>query len=231
VCIRGGGILAYRNWRADSAQLQATLVTQQQVISAAQQHEQAREEQLTFTLAQIAVLKQRTRTPEDVLREVTSYLPLPEPLRALPAVTSSSSAPGRHRARQARSLAWRSLVSGQRPNGLGTGGPESSGAATGAEGNLGVANAGSAPAGTSNLEPPGISQLLANGTATTGGVLLPSDDLKPLFDYVQDCRACQVRLTAAQQDLADEHYRAKTLESPNNHPPKRATPQFAKLRD
>jgi predicted negative regulator of RcsB-dependent stress response len=63
------GYFAYRNWRADSVQLQTTLGTQQQVISAAQQGEQAREKQLTSTLGQIAMLKQRTRTPEGVFFE------------------------------------------------------------------------------------------------------------------------------------------------------------------
>ena len=36
---------------------------------------------------------------------------------------------------------------------------------------------------------------------------IPSADLKPLFDYVQDCRACQAQLAAAQKNSAD--YAAK----------------------
>jgi peptidoglycan hydrolase CwlO-like protein len=35
-------------------------------------------------------------------------------------------------------------------------------------------------------------------------VRVPAADLKPLFDYVQDCRACQAKLASAQQDLKDE---------------------------
>lgn len=38
---------------------------------------------------------------------------------------------------------------------------------------------------------------------------LPIEDLKPLYDFVQDCRACQAQLTAAQADLHDE--RAKSV--------------------
>jgi len=37
---------------------------------------------------------------------------------------------------------------------------------------------------------------------------LPVEDLKPLFDYVQDCKACQTELAGARGNLTDE--RAKT---------------------
>jgi len=37
---------------------------------------------------------------------------------------------------------------------------------------------------------------------------LPVEDLKPLFDFVQDCKACQAELAGARGNLADE--RAKT---------------------
>jgi len=33
---------------------------------------------------------------------------------------------------------------------------------------------------------------------------IPAGDLKPLFDYVQDCRSCQAQLAAAKQNQADE---------------------------
>jgi hypothetical protein len=32
---------------------------------------------------------------------------------------------------------------------------------------------------------------------------IPSADLKPLYDFVQDCRACQAQLAAAKQDATD----------------------------
>jgi hypothetical protein len=40
-------------------------------------------------------------------------------------------------------------------------------------------------------------------------VVLPSADLKPLYDFALDCQACQAKLAAAQADLADE--RGKTV--------------------
>jgi hypothetical protein len=38
--------------------------------------------------------------------------------------------------------------------------------------------------------------------------VIPSQDLKPLYDFALDCKSCQAKLAAAQGDLADE--RAKT---------------------
>lgn len=49
------------------------------------------------------------------------------------------------------------------------------------------------------------------GEAATPDVRVPSADLKPLFDFVQDCRACQAKLAAAQQDAQDEHTKNDAL--------------------
>jgi hypothetical protein len=38
--------------------------------------------------------------------------------------------------------------------------------------------------------------------------IIPAADLKPLYDFALDCKACQARLATSQSDLADE--RAKT---------------------
>ena len=34
--------------------------------------------------------------------------------------------------------------------------------------------------------------------------VIPAEDLKPLYDFTLDCKACQSKLAAAQGDLADE---------------------------
>jgi hypothetical protein len=39
-------------------------------------------------------------------------------------------------------------------------------------------------------------------------VVIPTEDLKPLYDFTLDCKACQTRLSATQADLTDE--KAKT---------------------
>ncbi len=40
---------------------------------------------------------------------------------------------------------------------------------------------------------------------------IPVEDLKPLFNFVQDCKACQAQLTTARSDLADEKAKSAAL--------------------
>jgi len=47
-----------------------------------------------------------------------------------------------------------------------------------------------------------------SATVSPKPILLPAEDLQPLYNFAVDCRACQAKLAAAQADLADE--RAKT---------------------
>jgi hypothetical protein len=42
-------------------------------------------------------------------------------------------------------------------------------------------------------------------------VLIPTDDLKPLYDFALDCKACQARLAASQSDLSDEKTKTAAL--------------------
>ena len=48
-------------------------------------------------------------------------------------------------------------------------------------------------------------------SASSQDAIIPAADLKPLFDYIQDCRACQAQLTAAQSNLRDEQTRSASL--------------------
>jgi hypothetical protein len=57
------------------------------------------------------------------------------------------------------------------------------------------------------LEPTQSTSNPSSETAVTQAVV-PAVDLKPLYDFTLDCRACQAKLAAAQADLTDE--RAKT---------------------
>jgi hypothetical protein len=41
--------------------------------------------------------------------------------------------------------------------------------------------------------------------------VIPAADLKPLYDFALDCKACQAKLAAAQADLTDEKAKAITL--------------------
>ncbi len=44
----------------------------------------------------------------------------------------------------------------------------------------------------------------SNSLPSAPSAQVPVADLKPLFDYVQDCRACQAQLAAAQKNSADD---------------------------
>ena len=41
--------------------------------------------------------------------------------------------------------------------------------------------------------------------------VIPAADLKPLYDFTLDCKACQARLAAAQSDLTDEQTKTAAL--------------------
>jgi cobalamin biosynthesis Mg chelatase CobN len=63
---------------------------------------------------------------------------------------------------------------------------------------------------------PGNSQthLTSNPSAKPGqdaDAALPAADLKPLYDFALDCKACQAKLTVAQSDLADEKTKTAVL--------------------
>jgi hypothetical protein len=59
------------------------------------------------------------------------------------------------------------------------------------------------------VRPPGQGSSLPNNP--TSKVLLPAEDLKPLYDFAVECRECQARLTAAQADLKDERSKTQIL--------------------
>ena len=47
--------------------------------------------------------------------------------------------------------------------------------------------------------------------AEAAQAILPAADLKPLYDFALDCKACQAKLAAAQADLTDERAKTATL--------------------
>jgi hypothetical protein len=61
-------------------------------------------------------------------------------------------------------------------------------------------------------------QRLASGLSVTNSpkpaqaqAVLPAEDLKPLYDFTLDCKACQAKLAASQGDLADEKFKTAAL--------------------
>ena len=57
---------------------------------------------------------------------------------------------------------------------------------------------------------------LTNGQGVTGAsdsptVKLPAEDLRPLYDFALDCKACQAKLSAAEANLKDEQVKTGAL--------------------
>ncbi len=59
--------------------------------------------------------------------------------------------------------------------------------------------------------PPDLTQSLKQGDMTPASVAIPQSDLKPLYDSLQDCRACALERDAAKKDLLDERARVAAL--------------------
>jgi hypothetical protein len=163
------GAFAFRSWleaHDDRTHMQTTIAAQQQLIAAADQRERQRSADLQASLAQIAALKRQVQTPQQIIRDLPQYLPLPQPITLAPPASAAA--------------------------GQGTALPGNSGAASGSGTGAGAdSSSAAAPAAP-------VAQI-------------PTTDLKPLFDFVQDCRACKVQLDAAQADLRDEQAKTAAL--------------------
>lgn len=54
------------------------------------------------------------------------------------------------------------------------------------------------------------------GLPSVPAAQIPSADLKPLYDFIQDCRACQAQLTAARQNASDDAAKIVALTAERN---------------
>src|SRR5579862_8187662 len=80
-------VLAIHAWlssRDEQQRLQSTLAAQKQVLDAADTREQTRQSTLNAALAKIEKLKRATQTPQQILRDLPQYLPLPQPITLAP---------------------------------------------------------------------------------------------------------------------------------------------------
>jgi len=185
--------LALHAWltsRDAQLRLQAALAAQKQLLDAADARERHRNASLNNTLTQIEALKRATQTPEQILHELPNYLPLPQPLTMtllsdsipprLPATAPSENPP---------------------PKVL----PSSGITQQGTDECLKTASGSTCQDPNPNSP---VSSHLPSGTAvhnpySSTSAEIPAVDLKPLYDYVQDCRACQTQLATAKLDAAD----------------------------
>jgi hypothetical protein len=52
---------------------------------------------------------------------------------------------------------------------------------------------------------------LPNAPEPKTSAVIPAEDLKPLYDFTIDCKACQAKLVTAQSDLTDERQKTTAL--------------------
>jgi len=173
-------ITIFVSWEADRrdrAQLATQLAAAQKTITDAAASQHDRDALLNQTLAQLAVQKQAAETPAQILKDLPSAITLPVPITFQATAAPPAAAPN-------------------------------SGANTGAS-----TQAAAAPADAKSSTSPTQSSPSQSGTSTlpvnpppaqAGDAVLPAADLKPLYDFAMDCKACQAKLAAAQSDLNDE---------------------------
>jgi hypothetical protein len=199
--------LAFHAWLAshdEQQRLQATLAAQKQLLDAADAREHDRNAALNVTLAQIAQLKSSTQTPEQILRNLQQELSLPQPLTlATPPAAAQNRSAGLP-VRQAGNLSAHLPLPLPSPSLS----PPPSSPLAAQQGTAASENPPPPAQDEPHAAPDAPRALSASAdqqnlpAAPTAQI--PSADLKPLFDFVQDCRACQAQLAVAKQNSADD---------------------------
>ena len=203
-------------WRAEQqarAQLEQQLKSAQAQITAAAR-QSARNAALNQQLAQLQKSQAITKSPNEILNALPNVLPLLNPLILQAAPTRPQSNTPVILPALSEREAW-----GTRFAAVASRGPHSSlssitdpcASATGAPP---VAQASACvPTGAPPPVPKGESS--RNSRSPTGSdsspatpIILPTEDLKPLYDHAIQCKECQLRLATAQANLKDEQ--AKT---------------------
>jgi hypothetical protein len=73
------------------------------------------------------------------------------------------------------------------------------------------ADANSSVPNQTDKQPTGNATPVHKANQSESQAVIPAEDLKPLFDFTIDCKACQAKLTAAQADLTDEKTKTAAL--------------------
>jgi hypothetical protein len=193
--------LALHAWiasRNEQQRLESTLAAQKKLLDAADARETDRNATLSSALAQIDALKRATQTPEQIVRDLPKYLSLPQPITL---VGDSPRGPS-----QAKPAAPQNNSSANSQQGTG-----------GTEIRLlseQPSQLGASPSPAQNSLPDAVLAPDSHCETSAGcAAELPPADLKPLYDYVQDCRACQAELAVAKQNSADDAAKIAALTS------------------
>ena len=190
VLLVGALLVAWRANVRDRAQLAADLATAKHALAQADARQHDRDAQLAQSLASLAAEKRSVTTPAQIVRDLPRQIPVPAPItlqsgsreisgsRSRPAAAASNTGPA---------------------TALSPAAPCSSGLPWSSKG---------PPSGPEGLDSAAATHTEPCGTSSGNSAVIPEEDLKPLYDFALDCRACQAKLAAAQGDLTDE--RAKT---------------------
>jgi hypothetical protein len=198
--------MAFHAWLTehdDRLRLQATISTQKQALDAADVREHDRAATLKDTLAQIEALKRQTQTPAQILSSLPKFLSLPQPITLTsPRIAVPAEQKGTAQPKNSACAAKKGCTPPASPSSVTSPADGSSSVQSPATPTEFDQQEVPAALGT-----PSDQQDLPNAPAAQ----IPAADLKPLFDYVQDCRACQTQLAAAKQDSTDNAAKLKAV--------------------
>jgi hypothetical protein len=175
-------LVAWQADRRDRAQLANQLAAAQKTIAQASARQHDRDTLLNQTLAQIQAQKQAVLTPAQILKALPAALSLPAPITIQSQAQLTTPAP---------SLAPQHI-------------------ATDATATVEATARAIAPT-TKSTESTRIPSTPTPKSGQAPDAILPAADLKPLYDFALDCKACQAKLAAAQSDLNDEKTKTAAL--------------------
>jgi hypothetical protein len=216
--------MAFHAWLAshdDQFRLQATLATQKQQLDAANDRERDRAATLNQTLAEIEKLKRETQTPQQILRDLPQYLKLPQHI-TLDSPANVGQADELLQKGGKGTGATGDPADAERSDSAAEAGPASTGSGSilsrieealerKTKANPTAAGDESLPdAANQSRSTPAVAQAVPASSAKSNAEI-PTADLKPLYDYVQDCRSCQAQLALAQQNHADDTAKLEAL--------------------
>ena len=176
------GVDSWLASRDAQRQFKTAFAVEQKLIAESDATKRQQEGALTGLLKEIQNLKEKTRTPSQVVKELPKYLPLPAP------ITISSPEPD-DCVEQAHCTPMMHIP----PRRGGRGKVLTDSAVSRSEPSIDSA--------------PSPSMLRAGNLDAK----LPLQDLKPLFDFVQECRSCNAELDAARKRAAEDSVKMTAL--------------------
>ncbi|MGB8476471.1 MAG: hypothetical protein WCE61_20515 [Candidatus Acidiferrum sp.] len=180
-------LVAWRADRRDRAQLASQLAAAQKTIADASASQHDRDTLLKQSLAQLAAQKRAVVTQAQILKALPSAIPLPVAISLQSTPTKTVNAhplPIQARAPVPRAPLTKLEAKASR-------------------------SAQTLPADQNQSSPAPI--YAAQTADKPPDAVLPAADLKPLYDFAIDCKACQAKLAAAQSDLNDEKTKTAVL--------------------